>query len=161
MTSDYTESDRRLAAALAATKFSPHGAVLVRLPDGNALGFTAAWGDAADELLNTGIRIPMQSIAGRAVQRREASFVEDAQTSREHYHITDRLTGIGTGRLLALPLASPKSQGAASHVLELVEPTAATDLQVIEDHVRAEGFLPIGWGSAAGARSAKKARNSA
>ncbi len=158
MTSGYTEADRRLAAALAATTFSPHGAVLVRLPDGNALGFTAAWGDAADELMSTGLRIPLQSIAGRAIQRREASFVEDAQTSREHYHITDRLTGIGTGRLLALPMAGPKSQGVASHVLELVEPTTETDLQVIEDLVRMEGFVPVGWGSAAAARPSKRSR---
>jgi len=136
----------RLASALAANGFSPHGAVLAPIGDGRGLEFRAAWGPAAAELLQNLVRVPLRSIAGRALKRKQGVYINNAQTSREHFHITDRLTGVGTRRLFALPIRTGRVGGRETLVLELMQPKRNIELSQVLDVVLQHGFRPVGWG---------------
>jgi len=139
--------EEQLARALAKAAVSEHGAILGYTADGDALEFRAAWGTAAETLLGDALPVPFRSIAGRAAQKRRPIEVRDARSDRNHFHIVDRLTGVASTQMVALPICGAGGQCEQPLVVELLQPSPDFVPDDLKGILAQHGFTGLGWGA--------------
>jgi Nif-specific regulatory protein len=62
-------------------------------------------GDPKEDQRLAGLRMPAdRGVAGAVLRQRAPELIADAQSDRRHYSEVDRMTGVSTGSLLAVPL---------------------------------------------------------